>query len=91
MDSKWNLNADILSDIRFAVNGMKNKIIPRKPKRIECTEEIYERILSDIWSRLNSYNELIFPCGNPFDIIFVQTDFSKWNDEDMGKGYKVLY
>lgn len=48
-------------------------------------------ILEEIKSRKEKYGDLIFPWGNPFDILFVQTDFSGWNMDDLGKGYKVMY
>lgn len=91
MDSKWDLNADILSDIRFAVSRMKDKNIPRKPNRIECTEETYRLISEHIDSRKKEHNDLIFLFGNPFNILFLQTDFSEWDSDDLKKGYKVIF
>lgn len=48
-------------------------------------------ISEEIKSRKEKYGDLIFPWGNPFNILFVQKNFSKWNDEDMGNGYKAVY
>lgn len=91
MDSKWDMNSDIVNDLKFAISNMKNTTLPKKPKRIECTKETYSIISGEIKSRKEKYNDLVFPWGNPFDILFVQTDFSKWSDEDIGNGYKAVY
>ncbi len=69
---------------------MKEQKFSKRPKKIECTKEVYNHILSLIWLRLNSYNELIFPWGDPFEILFLQTDFSEWNKEDLKRGYRII-
>lgn len=48
-------------------------------------------ISEEIKSRKEKYDNLIFPWGNPFDILFLQIDFSEWNEEELRKGYKILY
>lgn len=88
---KWKDNSNIMNDIRYAALKMNKMDMPKKPKRIECTDEVYNRIRSLIWLRLNSYNDLFFPYGNPFGILFLQTDFSEWSSDDLKKGYKVIY
>ena len=88
---KWKDNSNIVNDIRHAALRMNEMDIPKKPKRIECTDEIYNRIRSLIRLRLKSCNESIFPWGNPFDILFLQTDFSEWSEEDLTRGYKVMF
>ena len=87
---KWKDNSNIMNDIRYAALRMNKMDIPKKPNRIECTDEIYNRIRSLIWLRLNSCNELIFPWGNPFDILFLQTDFSEWSSDDLKRGYRII-
>lgn len=91
MNSKWDMNSDIVKDLRFSVSKIENMKLPKRPRRIECTKETYSMISEEIKSRQEKQGDLIFPCGNPFDMLFIQTDFSKWSEEDMGKGYKVVY
>lgn len=88
---KWKDNSNIVNDIQYAALRMNEMDIPKKPKRIECTDEIYNRIRSLIRLRLKSCNESIFPWGNPFDILFLQTDFSEWSEEDLTRGYKAMF
>lgn len=53
-------NPNIVNDIQYAALRMNEMDISKKPKRIECTDEIYNRIRSLIWLRLKSCNESIF-------------------------------
>lgn len=89
--SGWEDGFDIVRDIRFAHEKILKMSTTKRPKRIECTEEMYNHIRSLILLRLNSYNDLFFPWGNPFDILFIQTDFSEWSEEDLTRGYKVMF
>ena len=89
--SGWEDGFDIVRDIRFAHEKILKMSTTKRPKRIECTEEMYNHIRSLILLRLNSYNDLFFPYGNSFDILFIQTDFSEWSSDDLKKGYKVIY
>lgn len=91
MESKWDMDSNIIKDLRFSVSKMKNMKLPKRPRRIECAEETYSMISEKIKSRNDKYGDLIFPWGNPFDIIFIQTDFSEWREEDFQKGYRVVY
>lgn len=90
MDSNWNEENDVIGDVKIAISKMKEQKFPKRPKRIECTKEMYNHIRSLIWQRLNSYNESIFPWGSPFEILFLQTDFLKWNKEDLKRGYRII-
>lgn len=85
------MDSNIINDLRFSVSKMENMTLPKRPKRIECTKDTYSIISEEIKSSKDKYGDLIFPLGNPLDILLVQTDFSKWSEEDMGKGYKVVY
>ena len=91
MDSKWNEENDVIEDVKITISKMKEQKFPKRPKRIECTKEMYNHIRSLIRLRLNSYNDLIFPWGNPFEILFLQTDFSEWNKEDLKRGYRIIW
>lgn len=91
MNSKWNEKNEVIGDVKIALSKMKEQKFSKRPKRIECTEEMYNHIRSLMLLRLNSYNDLFFLWGNPFDILFLQTDFSEWSSDDLKKGYKVAY
>lgn len=91
MNSEWEKNLDIMGDIRYTVSRMRKNIEPRRPKQIECTEKMYVQIASDIEFNRNAFPDLIYPFGNPLNLISIQTDFSEWNLEDLKKGYKVIY
>lgn len=92
---EWSRDGDIVGDIRFAFERMKKMSVPKRPKRIECKKELYDLLKKDILDSVNcpsrNPDELIFPFGNPLNILFLQTDFSEWDSGDLKKGYKVVY
>lgn len=92
---EWGDNGDMVTDIRFGFEKMRKMSAPKRPKRIECKKELYDILEKDILDSVNislrNHNELIFPFGNPFNILFPQTDFSEWSSEDLKKGYKIIY
>ena len=91
MKSEWEQNPDILGDIRYAVSRMRKNTEIKIPKRIECTEKIYFRIASDMEFKRHAFSDLIYPLGDPLVLLFIQTEFSKWNKEDLKRGYKIIW
>lgn len=94
MDSKWDMNSDIVKDLKFAVSKMQKRT-NRYPKRIECTKEVYTILSGELNSMKKRNGIFTFPWSilwdEPINMLFLQTDFSKWSDEDVENGYKVVY
>lgn len=52
---------------------------------------MYVQIASDIEFNRYAFPDLIYPLGNPLDLLFIQDDFSKWREEDLKRGYKIIW
>ena len=79
----------ILDDIKI----MQEKIskLPPVPKEIRMTREVYYAVERNIpvWKRLGVIPKNPYPF--PGIRLWLEDDFENWTDEEMAKGFKVVY